>query len=341
MALTQQTINIGTVSGDQTGDGGRVAMSKVNTNFTALFNALNGAGGALGLTGSVIYGPPTSYADWVVKINGNATAGSSYGLQVSAGTNASDFAVQVRSQNNTNNFLLLYGDGHGVLGYNGITNTIQWTAGGAVSIAAPSSGSTLTLAIPGDGVSNTMISNGGTSQAAFKAQSSGAQLLGLNMNSSNANYQIFIGNNVSANWSLVYNLGNDIIRVSAAGAVAFPQVSTTASAANAYLDNGASNNLLRSTSSVKYKTDLQVISDAEQIVMRLKPISYRSLAEADDKERRWYGLVAEEVADIDPQLVNLNENHEPDGVQYDRVGVLLLALVQEMHHKLTAKGLLQ
>jgi hypothetical protein len=113
----------------------------------------------------------------------------------------------------------------------------------------------------------------------------------------------------------------------------FPNIGTTASAANAFLDSGSSpaNQLLRSTSSLRYKTDVEVVtySEALAVVGRLDPIKYRSLAKADDKARQFFGLGAETVADADARLVNYRDGL-PDGVQYDRVGVLLIPIVQEL-----------
>lgn len=105
----------------------------------------------------------------------------------------------------------------------------------------------------------------------------------------------------------IYDQTNAGIRftISNAGAVAFPGVSTTASAANAFLDGAASNNLLRSTSSLRYKKDVEPIEDKyADAILNLLPIWYRSKAEADNPEWGWYGLGAEDVAKIDPRLVH-------------------------------------
>lgn len=121
------------------------------------------------------------------------------------------------------------------------------------------------------------------------------------------------------------------------GAIQFPNISTTASAANLYVDNGASNNLLRSTSSSRYKHDVVDISPADvAAALQLRPIQYRSLAQADDPDRQHLGLIAEEVAAVDKRLVAFDAAGRPDGVQYERVGVLLLGLLQQ-HEKRIAK----
>lgn len=119
------------------------------------------------------------------------------------------------------------------------------------------------------------------------------------------------------------------------GAVTFPTVSTTASAANAFLDNAASNNLLRSTSSIRYKTNVMDLSpDFQHTLDTLRAITYTSKAEADDPTKVHYGLIAEEVDQVDGKLVHYTKNELgeliPDGVQYDRLVVLLLKKIQLM-----------
>jgi len=41
------------------------------------------------------------------------------------------------------------------------------------------------------------------------------------------------------------------------------------------------------------------------------------------------GLVAEEVAEVEPLLVTHNEKGEVEGVKYDRIGVVLINAVKE------------
>jgi hypothetical protein len=159
-------------------------------------------------------------------------------------------------------------------------------------------------------------------------------------------------------------------------AVKFPSISTTASAANAFLDSGNSNNLLRSTSSVRYKTAIEDIGESYSAnIFKLRPIWYRSLAEADNPDWSWYGLLAEDVAKVEPRLVhwsympedleeikvqvqsvnqdkdgNLTQTTQeetrkipkagaekkPDGVQYERLAVLMLAELTKLREEFDA-----
>ena len=141
------------------------------------------------------------------------------------------------------------------------------------------------------------------------------------------------------------------LRVAANGAVSFPSAATTASGANAFLDSASSNTLLRSTSSRRYKQDIEPI-DAKLAdrVLELRPVWYRSRSSHDRTAWSWYGLIAEEVADIEPRLVHWTTERSakdasdqeaadassdsadapliPDAVQYDRLPVLLIDVVR-------------
>ena len=147
----------------------------------------------------------------------------------------------------------------------------------------------------------------------------------------------------------------------------FPAIGTTASAANAFLDNAAdpANRLLRSTSSIRYKTEVEDLeTQRADAILGLRPVWYRSLAEADPSEWSYYGLIAEEVAKIEPRLVTwtypedayetVDETIEvdgeqitrkvkrlkdgvvkiPDGVQYDRLPVMLLSNIQRLEQRI-------
>ena len=145
----------------------------------------------------------------------------------------------------------------------------------------------------------------------------------------------------------------------------FPGVATTASAANAVLNSSSSpiNELLRSTSSARYKSAVEDLAPIyAENVLKLRPVWYRSSCPADDPAWSWYGLIAEEVAAVEPRLVSwgygaddydiiekyvdgkltiertvrLGAQPVPDGVAYDRVAVLLLSIVQRQEKRIQA-----
>ena len=110
--------------------------------------------------------------------------------------------------------------------------------------------------------------------------------------------------------------------------------STTGSGANMYID-AAGGFIQRSTSSIKYKTDIENLEPTRSSsIYEMRPVWYRSLCEMDRKDWSYYGLIAEEVAEIEPRLVFWGEKNEDgtqqaEGVMYDRLTVFLLAELQK------------
>lgn len=123
----------------------------------------------------------------------------------------------------------------------------------------------------------------------------------------------------------------DAFVVLASGKVYFDNLGTTASAANAFLDSAASNQLLRSTSSARFKSDIHSLTRGLDVVLGLRPVTYT----ARDKPAgpRYPGFIAEEVAPIEPILVTRDAQGRPDYVQYDRVTAYLVNAVQELSRR--------
>lgn len=79
------------------------------------------------------------------------------------------------------------------------------------------------------------------------------------------------------------------------------------------------------SSSIRYKRNIHSFVSGLELVNRLRPVTYdwKSDGKAD------MGLVAEEVAEVEPLLVTHNEKGEVEGVKYDRIGVVLINAVKE------------
>jgi len=106
---------------------------------------------------------------------------------------------------------------------------------------------------------------------------------------------------------------------------------TTATAANVNVD--ATGILRRSTSSIKYKTNVETIQDQyADAILGCRPVWYQSTCKADKPDWGHWGFIAEEVAAIDPRLCFFKEEEdgtlEPEGVQYDRFVPHLLNLIK-------------
>lgn len=115
--------------------------------------------------------------------------------------------------------------------------------------------------------------------------------------------------------------------------VSFPNIGTTASAANAVLTAG--NSLLRSTSSRRAKKDITPIGakDARRVVMGLSPVTYNGIHDYDD--RKWAGFIAEDVERVEEALVTYGDDGAPNYVTYDRVPAYLVRVVQDLEQRLS------
>ncbi len=107
---------------------------------------------------------------------------------------------------------------------------------------------------------------------------------------------------------------------------------TTASGANMFID-ATSGVLRRSTSSIKYKTNVETLQNSyADAILNCRPVWYQSTSNYDNHEWGYWGFIAEEVAEIDPRLCLFGTNEdgtlEPEGVQYDRFVPHLLNLIK-------------
>ena len=70
-------------------------------------------------------------------------------------------------------------------------------------------------------------------------------------------------------------------------------------------------------------------------LMRLRPVTFQYRSEYDDGNGlQQYGLVAEEVAEVFPDLVQYEETGEPSAVRYHFVNAMLLNEVQRQHRQI-------
>jgi len=74
----------------------------------------------------------------------------------------------------------------------------------------------------------------------------------------------------------------------------------------------------------RYKENIEPIAKKSEIILSLRPVSFRYRAQLDPKGIPQFGLVAEQVAKVDPDLVLLDEMGKPYTVRYEAVNAMLL-----------------
>ncbi|MDO8398905.1 MAG: tail fiber domain-containing protein [Bradyrhizobium sp.] len=124
---------------------------------------------------------------------------------------------------------------------------------------------------------------------------------------------------------------------------------TTATAANVNVDSAG--DLNRSTSSILYKDNIKPIDifEAAENVLKYKPITYTSKCSSDDPTQRHLGFIAEQGAKVNPLLASYRDELDefgnptgekhPDGWQYERMTVEMVAFEQVVYQKLKKAGI--
>jgi hypothetical protein len=84
-------------------------------------------------------------------------------------------------------------------------------------------------------------------------------------------------------------------------------------------------------SSERFKKDIQPMDNASEAVLALKPVKF--CYKNDSTNRPQFGLIAEQVAEINPELVVRDDKGEIYSVRYDAVNAMLLNEFLKEHRK--------
>ena len=78
------------------------------------------------------------------------------------------------------------------------------------------------------------------------------------------------------------------------------------------------------TSSARFKEAIRPMEEASEAILKLKPVTFRYKEEIDPDSVPQFGLVAEAVEKVDPNLITRDETGEPVTVRYEAVNAMLL-----------------
>jgi hypothetical protein len=104
----------------------------------------------------------------------------------------------------------------------------------------------------------------------------------------------------------------------------------TASSGTAVFIN-SSGQLGTSTSSRRFKKEIKPMDQTSQAILCLKPVTFQY--KSDTKGTAQFGLIAEEVAQVDPDLVVGDADGAPYTVRYEAVNAMLLNEFLKQHSK--------
>jgi hypothetical protein len=89
-------------------------------------------------------------------------------------------------------------------------------------------------------------------------------------------------------------------------------------------------------SSRRYKEDIRPMENASQALFRLKPVSFRYKKEIDRSQSLDYGLIAEEVGQVDSALAIRDKNGQIESVRYTAINAMLLNEFLKEHRTVEA-----
>jgi len=156
------------------------------------------------------------------------------------------------------------------------------------------------------------------------------------LNNSTGNSNTAVGRNAGANVVTAANV--TCIGSNAAGA----DVSNTTWIANVYgvtTQNGttapvivsANGQLGTVASSERFKKNIAIMDKASEAVLALRPVTFHY--KTDTNRTPQFGLIAEEVAKVNPALVLPDKEGKPYTVRYDAVNAMLLNEFLKEHRK--------
>ena len=146
---------------------------------------------------------------------------------------------------------------------------------------------------------------------------------------------IDIGHNVSgvAGESNTIRIGNkDIIATYISGITG----QTVVGGAAVFVDS--SGKLGTMTASTRFSDQIKPMNKASEAILTLKPVTFRYKQEIDPKRIQQFGLIAEEVEKVDPDLVGRDEKGKVYSVRYDAVNAMLLNEFLKEHRTVKEQG---
>ena len=87
---------------------------------------------------------------------------------------------------------------------------------------------------------------------------------------------------------------------------------------------------LTETSSKRYKENINTLDNALSTVLSLRGVTYNRKGGTKQE----VGVIAEEVEQIIPEIVNYTSNHEPDSVSYSRLTAVLIEAIKQQQKRI-------
>jgi trimeric autotransporter adhesin len=176
------------------------------------------------------------------------------------------------------------------------------------------------------GSNNTGVGSNALANATGSNNTALGRFAGLNI--TNGTNNIHIGNSAPGNESNTIRIGTTQTATFLAGV----NGATASSGVQVFVD--ANGQLGTLTSSKRFKENVRDMGEASETLLRLRPVTFHYKAAFDDGAHLLqYGLIAEEVAKVAPNLVQYDATGQPFTVRYHALNAMLLNELQKQHAK--------
>ncbi|MFZ0687858.1 MAG: tail fiber domain-containing protein [Terriglobales bacterium] len=287
--------------------------------FDALYSNVNGSdntavGGKALYSNQANYNTATGYGALYLNSTGANNVADGFKALLSNTTGSSNTAEGSEALYNNSNGIWNTATGASALYFNG-GNYNTATGGGALS--GNTSGG-LNTAV---GVSALQQNQTGSNNTALGASA------GYNVTTGSNNLEI--GNEGTSS-------DNDTIKIGVQGTqtstyIAGIHGATVASGVEVVVDSAGQ--LGVKTSSARFKDEIKPMEDASEAILALKPVTFRYKKNLDPQGIPQFGLVAEQVEKVDPDLVVRDEKGQVFTVRYEAVNAMLLNEFLKEHQR--------
>lgn len=150
------------------------------------------------------------------------------------------------------------------------------------------------------------------------------------------------GNNVTTAGNVIC-IGSGVVGANVSNSCFIGSIFGQTSSGGAAVFINSSGKVGTSTSSRRFKDEIKPMEGTSEALFALKPVTFRYKKEIDPTGMHQFGLVAEEVEKVDPDLVVRDQEGKPYTVRYEAVNAMLLneflkehRTVQELKQQIAA-----
>jgi hypothetical protein len=145
------------------------------------------------------------------------------------------------------------------------------------------------------------------------------------------------GNNVTTAGNVIC-IGSGVVGANVSNSCFIGSVFGQTSSGGAAVFINSSGKLGTITSSRRFKEEIRPMAQSSEVLFALKPVIFRYKKEIEPQKTPQFGLVAEDVEAVDPDLVVRDKDGKVNTVRYEAINAMLLNEFLKAHQKIEEQG---